>query len=407
MINKNVFTKTKNSLIKVNIAVVVSLLIIFSIFIFSYFRNLTYNSIDNKLSDELNSVISQLKSTSFFGPMVLEDPSNMVYIYEGDKIKYYTRNSYFYDLVPKNHNKENQFFTYSENGYKFRELSINIGEYRIQIIRNIDIEMNSFKQLIFVFVIGMIIALIITYFLALYLTKKALAPIEVAWNNQAQFIQDASHEIRTPISIVSSKLESMLKSPNNTIGDEVETIADAMRETRRIKKMISDLLSLTKEEAIVKLNLESIDLKELIDEISNNYIDIAEIQNKNFEVYFNLENKIITTDKNKLRQLIIIFIDNAFKYTKMEDNILIKVTQKDNLNISISIIDTGIGINKEDIPYIFDRFFRSDNIRNKDIDGSGIGLSIAKMLCLNLKFDINVNSEVGKKTEFEIVIPNK
>lgn len=407
MINKNVFTKTKNSLIKVNIAVVVSLLIIFSIFIFSYFRNLTYNSIDNKLSDELNSVISQLKSTSFFGPMVLEDPSNMVYIYEGDKIKYYTRNSYFYDLVPKNHNKENQFFTYSENGYKFRELSINVGEYRIQIIRNIDIEMNSFKQLIFVFVIGMIIALIITYFLALYLTKKALAPIEVAWNNQAQFIQDASHEIRTPISIVSSKLESMLKSPNNTIGDEVETIADAMRETRRIKKMISDLLSLTKEEAIVKLNLESIDLKELIDEISNNYIDIAEIQNKNFEVYFNLENKIITTDKNKLRQLIIIFIDNAFKYTKMEDNILIKVTKKDNLNISISIIDTGIGINKEDIPYIFDRFFRSDNIRNRDIDGSGIGLSIAKMLCLNLKFDINVNSEVGKKTEFEIVIPNK
>ncbi|MBO3442930.1 HAMP domain-containing sensor histidine kinase [Clostridium sp. CCUG 7971] len=407
MINKNVFTKTKNSLIKVNIVVVVSLLIIFSIFIFSYFKNLTYNSIDNKLSGELNSVSRQLKNTSFFGPMVLEDPSNMVYIYEGDEIRYYTRNSYFYDLVPENHNKENQFFTYSKNGYKFRELSINIGKYRIQIIRNIDIEMNSFKQLIFVFIIGMVIALMITYFLALYLTKKALSPIETAWNNQAQFIQDASHEIRTPISIVSSKLESMLKSPNNTIGDEVETIADAMRETRRIKKMISDLLSLTKEEAIVKLNLESIDLKELIDEISNDYIDIAEIQNKNFEVYFDLKNKIITTDKNKLRQLIIIFIDNAFKYTKMEDNILIKVIQKDNLYIAISIIDTGIGINKEDIPHIFDRFFRSDNIRNKDIDGSGIGLSIAKMLSLNLKYNINVNSEIGKKTEFEIVIPNK
>lgn len=407
MINKNVFTKTKNSLIKINIAVVASFLIIFSIFIFSYFKGITYNGIDNKLQKELTSITRQLNNSSYFNPMTLEDPSNMVYIYEGNEIRYYTRNSYFYDLIPKNHNKENRFFTYSENGYKFRELSVNIGEYRIQIIRNIDIEMNSFKQLIFVFIIGMIIALIITYFLAIYLTQKALIPIEVAWNNQAQFIQDASHEIRTPISIVSAKLESMLKSPNSTIGDEVETIADAMRETRRIKKMINDLLSLTKEEAIVKLNLENINLKDLIDEISNDYIDIAHIQNKNFKVYFDLENKIINTDKNKLRQLLIIFVDNAFKYTKSEDNILLKVTQEDNLNICISIIDTGLGIKKEEIPYIFDRFFRSENIRDKDIDGSGIGLSIAKMLCLNLNFDIKVSSEIGKKTEFKILIPNK
>ena len=80
------------------------------------------------------------------------------------------------------------------------------------------------------------------------LTKKALIPIETAWINQAQFIQDASHELRTPITIIYSKLESMLKVPNSTISDEVENIADAMKETRRVKKMISDLLSLTKEE---------------------------------------------------------------------------------------------------------------------------------------------------------------
>ena len=95
-----------------------------------------------------------------------------------------------------------------------------------------------------------IIFCILTYFIAIYLTRNALKPIEVTWNNQAKFIQDASHELRTPITIVSSKLEGLLKHPNNTINDEVEGIADAMNETRRLKKMINDLLTLTKEDYV-------------------------------------------------------------------------------------------------------------------------------------------------------------
>ncbi|MCG4735047.1 sensor histidine kinase, partial [Casaltella massiliensis] len=73
------------------------------------------------------------------------------------------------------------------------------------------------------------------YFIALYLTKKALVPIEKTWSNQVKFIQDASHELRTPITIISSKLESLLKNPENSISDEIETIADAMKENRRLK----------------------------------------------------------------------------------------------------------------------------------------------------------------------------
>ncbi|HSQ89831.1 HAMP domain-containing sensor histidine kinase, partial [Romboutsia sp.] len=255
-------------------------------------------------------------------------------------------------------------------------------------------------------IIGIIMAVIITYFVALYLTKKALVPIETAWNNQAKFVQDASHELRTPISIVSSKLESMLKLPDNTISDEVETIADAMKETRRIKKMINDLLCLTKEDAITKISIDSMNIQNLLDEIISDYIDIAQVQEKEFSINLELKNKIIITDKNKLRQLIVIFIDNAFKYTKKGDKILIEVKEKGS-DMSLSIIDSGIGIKKEEIPYIFDRFFRSENVRNKDIDGSGIGLSIAKMLCSNLNFKLKVDSKLNEYTKFEIIIPTK
>ena len=320
MINKKVFNKTKSSLIKINIVVVLSFLILFSIFIYTYFKGVTYKSIDNKLNNELESIAIQLTRQSMIYP-VTKYPSNMIYIYKRDRVMYYTpQNGYFSDVLPNRYtNKLNDIFTFSENGYTFRELNVEIDEYQIQIIRNIDSEISALRQLIFVFIIGILISLIITYYLAVYLTKKALIPIETAWNNQAKFIQDASHELRTPISIISSKLERMLKHPNSTISDEVETIADAMSEIRRSKKMISDLLSLTKEEAITKLNITEVNIKNFIKDICVDYVDIADIQEKRFEMNFNLKNETIFTDENKLRQLLLIFIDNAFKYTKEND----------------------------------------------------------------------------------------
>lgn len=406
MINKKVFNKTKSSLIKINIAVVLSFLILFSIFIYTYFKGVTYKSIDNKLNNELESIAIQLTRQSMVYP-VTKYPSNMIYIYKRDRVMYYTpQNGYFSDVLPNRYtNKLNDIFTFSENGYTFRELNVEIDEYQIQIIRNIDSEISSLRQLIFVFIIGILISLIITYYLAVYLTKKALIPIETAWNNQAKFIQDASHELRTPISIISSKLERMLKHPNSTISDEVETIADAMSEIRRSKKMISDLLSLTKEEAITKLNITEVNIKNFIKDICVDYVDIADIQEKRFEMNFNLKNETIFTDENKLRQLLLIFIDNAFKYTKENDFIAININQKDNVYTEISIIDSGVGIKQEDIPYIFDRFFRSENVRDKDIEGSGIGLSIAKMIAINLGAEISVKCE-NNKTEFKIIIQN-
>lgn len=406
MINKKAFNKTKSSLIKINIAVVLSFLILFSIFIYTYFKGVTYKSIDNKLNNELESIAIQLTRQSMVYP-VIKYPSNMIYIYKRDRVMYYTpQNGYFSDVLPNRYtNKLNDIFTFSENGYTFRELNVEIDEYQIQIIRNIDSEISSLRQLIFVFIIGILISLIITYYLAVYLTKKALIPIETAWNNQAKFIQDASHELRTPISIISSKLERMLKHPNSTISDEVETIADAMSEIRRSKKMISDLLSLTKEEAITKLNITEVNIKNFIKDICVDYVDIADIQEKRFEMNFNLKNETIFTDENKLRQLLLIFIDNAFKYTKENDFIAININQKDNVYTEIFIIDSGVGIKQEDIPYIFDRFFRSENVRDKDIDGSGIGLSIAKMIAINLGVEISVKCE-NNKTEFKIIIQN-
>ncbi len=409
-INKDVFAKTKNKLLKINMLVVMCFLCMLLAFTMVYFRYITYSNIDKEIGQEFKHIVTQLDNSEY-EPIKLLDPKDMVYIYENGRIKYYTENDYFEKILPERKSDTDQVFTkYRENGHFFKELNITVGDYHIQIIRNIDSEMFSISKLISIILFLGIISLIFIYMISLYLTKKALVPIETAWKNQAKFIQDASHELRTPITIVSSKLESLymislyltkkalvpietawknqakfiqdashelrtpitivsskleslLKKPESTIGDEAETVAIAMKETRRLKKMVNDLLSLTKEDGIVQLNKENLDLKTLIDEITEDYFDIAEYQDKEFSCDILTENTEVYTDKNKFKQILRIFIDNAFKYTKSGDSIgvVVREDEDDKDKLIISVNDSGIGISKEDLPNLFDRFFRSDN----------------------------------------------
>ena len=409
MINKEVITKTQKRLIRINMLVVSGFLILLCMFTYVYFGYTNNNNINKQMENELNSIISQLENLdSRYGLMLglkaegikLQNPKDVVYMYIDNTLIKVNTNPYFGDNEPKFKNQGDGFYTYStKEGYQLRECNYTYKNCTIRIFREISSEISSRRQLLLTMIKVVIIFCILTYFIAIYLTRNALKPIEVTWNNQAKFIQDASHELRTPlnvltsinqlITIVSSKLEGLLKHPNNTINDEVEGIADAMNETRRLKKMINDLLTLTKEDYVDLVTKEEVDLEALVKDICDDFFDIAMIQNKTLKISSQLKHKNILSDKNKLRQLFIIFIDNAFKYTEEADY----------------IEDNGLGIKKEELPHLFDKFFRSENVRNKDIDGSGIGLSIAKVISESLKYKLKVDSEYGKWTKFEIIIP--
>lgn len=408
MINKEVLKNTQKKLIRINMLVVSGFLILLCIFTYIYFSYKNDKNINYEMELELQNIIRQINRWDRFGyfkELEISDPRNMIYIYQGDSLIYSKSMSYF-EIGKFNSELQNKndFFSYEEDGFYFRECNYTNNGYTIRIVRDINSEINSRKQLLFTMLNVIILFCIFTYFIALYLTKNVLKPIEITWNNQAKFIQNASHELRTPITIVSSKLEGILKHPDNTVSDEVEAIADAMNETRRLKKMINDLLILVKEDYVDLLVKEEFDLEELVKDLCDNFFDVALIQNKTLKFYSNIDNKMIISDKNKLRQLLVIFIDNAFKYTEKEDYIKISLKEK-NQKIYISIEDNGIGIKKEEIPHLFDRFFRSENVRSKDIDGSGIGLSIAQLLSERLKYKLTVDSEYGKWTKFEIIIP--
>nr|WP_308551026.1 HAMP domain-containing sensor histidine kinase [uncultured Peptostreptococcus sp.] len=407
MINNNVFDRTKKKLTMTIMCVVEIFMILVSCFIYNYFKFSVISGIDNNIAEEYHFVKNQFKKDSIMNPISLQDPKDILYIYEDKSILYYTRNRYFGISLPTNNmGKEDGFIYENVNGYNFRSLIVKEdNNYRFKIMRNIDSEILSMGNMLTLLILVDTMSLLLVYVIARYLSSKALKPIETSWNNQVKFVQDASHELRTPVAIIQSKLESLLKQPDVVIEEEAETIAVAMRETRQLKKMISELLSLTKEESIVKLNIERVDIEALFKETFESYIEIADYQEKTFDYQIKMKNNIIYTDKNKLNQLIRIFVDNAFKYTETSDKISITASEKGRDRIIILIEDTGIGISDKDQKRIFERFFRSDSVRATEVEGSGIGLSIAKLIATTLYGNIKVKSKLGQGTSFTIDLP--
>lgn len=412
MMNKNILKKTRKKLTTINTLVVGIIFILFTIFIYQYFYNLTYKSIDDELYIQSKKFTHDINRGSLgFNRELPPDTvlrGTMIYISKnGELLKAFPENMSNY-IRPFNLSKDlkDGIVTYKYNGHSFRQIKINYNLYTIEIIKIVDTEEMLLNQLKFVLIISIILASITVYFISKFLTKKSLKPIEESWKNQELFVQDASHELRTPLTIIFSKIESIIKRPKNSVEEEMNNLVIVMKEVRRLSKLVSDLLKLTKEDAIITINKSKTNIIDVIGDILIQYEDICQLQSKNLKFNYDLKDQSIYTDKEKLKQILIILIDNAIKYTKEDDYIIVRLFEEGS-NIKIEVEDSGIGIKEEELPLIFNRFYRASSHRESNKDGSGIGLSIAKILIGNLNGKIAVSSKYKKGSIFSIYIPKK
>lgn len=215
------------------------------------------------------------------------------------------------------------------------------------------------------------------------------------------FVSNVSHEFRTPLTIIKGNLESivdgMIKPEEIT-----STCTTLIKETNRLERMVKDLLNLSRLEAgKIELNLEKLDVNMVINDIVRSLRPL--IKGKALEVKINLAENLPTllSDYDKLKQLLIIFLDNAIKFSP--DNEIIEVsTYADNNNISITIEDHGIGIPEEEIESLGERFYKGDKSRSSNTGGTGLGLSIAKRLVKVLNGNFYIESELNKGTKITI-----
>lgn len=213
---------------------------------------------------------------------------------------------------------------------------------------------------------------------------------------------DVAHELRTPLATLQSHLEAMI---DGIWKPDAERLKSCHEEIMRINRMVGDLEKLARYESEnLILNKTDFDISALIQHILNNFE--TDFAGKRIEISFNEVEERINADKDKISQVMINLISNALKYTPHGGSVEINVKGSDT-KTEIRVKDTGMGIPPEDLPHIFERFYRADKSRNRMTGGSGIGLAIVKAIIEAHKGSVTVQSELGKGTEFTVILPKQ
>lgn len=276
---------------------------------------------------------------------------------------------------------------------------------QLYVGKDITFTYQLFHSLLMILIAMGIIFLGVAIYMSVVMSKRAMIPISGAFTRQREFVADASHELRTPLSVLLSSIDAVEMTIEPQKKEMVENILTNMRqEVKRMTHLVSDLLTLARSDSNkIQLSLETFDFRVHAERAIESVRPLA--ASKQITMHLDSPVSLITVgDPQRLSQLIYILLDNAIKYTPHGGEVklsLLIVGQQ----LCISVQDTGIGIRPEDYQRIFERFYRSDKSRSRQMGGHGLGLSITKWIVETHKGTIKVTSELGKGSTFTIHIP--
>lgn len=229
--------------------------------------------------------------------------------------------------------------------------------------------------------------------------------IENSFKQIQQFTSDASHELRTPLAILMGELEIGLHTSKSK-QDFQEVILSALDEVIRLSKVVSSLLELSKAESgKLLLQFEKTNISDLLLDL----LEDAEIlsEAKKITLRHQVEKSVfVEIDSSKIHQALLNIIENSIKYTQEEGEVSIELVS-DQQYVTIEVKDNGIGMTEEELPFIFDRFYRADVSRSTAIQGTGIGLAIVKWILEGHEAITTVQSKPNEGTTFLIKLPKK
>jgi two-component system, OmpR family, sensor kinase len=231
--------------------------------------------------------------------------------------------------------------------------------------------------------------------------NEMLASLEQAFQAQQRFVSDASHELRAPLTAIQANLELLRRRRDMPEAEREEAVEEASRETTRLTQLVADLLALARADAGVPLRLEKVELDRVVLEALGQARHLARGQKIEIE---SLEPALVQGDSDRLKQLLLILLDNALKYTPSGG--LVSVTMhRANGSVEVSVRDTGVGIAPKELAHVFERFYRADPARARDPGGTGLGLPIAKWIAGQHRGDVTLSSKLGHGTTATVRLP--
>ncbi len=234
--------------------------------------------------------------------------------------------------------------------------------------------------------------------------NRMIERLETSFHQVNRFSADASHELRTPLTVLQGELESMARSSSNLPIEIRDTIGSALEETQRLAKIVENLLAISRLEAgEARKQLERLDFAELARSTADQMRLLAEEKNIHLDCN-GAEHVEVDADPARLKQVVVNLLDNAIKYTPEKGRVSISVVKQDSRAV-LEVEDNGIGISTDDLPHVFERFYRADKARSRQMGGTGLGLSIVRSICLAHGGRVTVNSTEGRGSLFRVELP--
>ncbi len=250
----------------------------------------------------------------------------------------------------------------------------------------------------------------VAFFISYIMSKRTMVPISEAFTRQREFVADASHELRTPLSVLLSSINAIeMTEPFEQNSYPRKLLSNMKEEVKRMSKLVGDLLTIARSgtSTMEIVNKEIFDFHDPAEKVIQSVQALADT--KQITIHFNAPNSLtINGDLEKLKQLLYILLDNAIKYTQNGGAVHVALEMRGDEKESALVIevkDTGIGISLEDQQRIFDRFYRVDKARTRQLGGHGLGLSIAKWIVDIHGGTIRVTSELNRGSTFTVCIP--
>lgn len=239
-----------------------------------------------------------------------------------------------------------------------------------------------------------------------YMAAKNIKPLEILFAREHEFAADASHELRTPLTVLSLGVESLQNDDESKLsGFAQEVLRDMQHETKYMSRLIEALLTLARgDEESSPLARAKVDLTEVAVKVCNKMRPLA--AKKGLELEYaagDAPQVFILGDKNKMEQLLIIFIDNAIKYS--ESGTITVTVDTDSMHAVIKVMDEGIGISESDAQKIFERFYRVDKARSRAAGGFGLGLNIARIIVVRHGGTVSVKPRSPHGSIFTVRLP--
>lgn len=247
-------------------------------------------------------------------------------------------------------------------------------------------------------------ALAAFFVISVFFSRWALRPVAAAWDQQRRFVADASHDLKTPLTVILANTSILLEHPERSIASQSQWVESTQHEAEGMQELVGDLLLLAQiDEGTVKPTFDDVDLTDLVEGELLQFESVAFEQSIQLDATLE-ERVLVRGNATRLRRLVGTLLDNACKYADNGGQVDVSLRRATH-SIELSVHNTGPAIPADDLPHVFDRFYRADKARTRDDSGYGLGLAIAHAIAQEHGGDLTVASSDTTGTTFTYTVP--